>query len=79
MVLYHCCTYKLLCIYLAQGYINNPVRAWRSLNGAERFSKQTDRKIILRLTGRGEFRELGGHQGEAMISDSKYKLTKEDL
>lgn len=76
MILFHVCDLKLLNKYLQSGHIENPVRAWRSLEGAVRFSKQTERRIILRLTGKGSFRELGGHQGQAMISDEPYPVSE---
>ena len=75
MELWHACTLKQLRAYLASGCILPPVRAWRSLDGATRFAKQTDRRIILRLTALKGFRELGGHQAQAMVSDSPFPLT----
>lgn len=79
MVLFHVTNLKLLQKYLASGQIDGPVRAWRSLDGAVRFSKQTDRRIILRLTARRGFRDLGGHQGQAMVSDDPYPLSDVEL
>lgn len=70
---------KLLQKYLASGHIENPVRAWRSLEGAVRFSKQTERRIILRLSSGKAFRELGGHQGQAMVSDAPYLVNEIDF
>lgn len=78
MVLFHVCDLKLLSKYLESGQIDNPVRAWKSLEGAVRFSKQTDRRIILRLTGK-RFRPLGGHQDQAMVSDEPYPVTEIDF
>ena len=74
MVLFHCTNLALLQKYIESGQIDNPVRAWRTLAGAVRFSKQTDRKIILRLAARKDFRQLGGHQNEALVSDRPYRL-----
>lgn len=79
MVLFHVCDLKLLNKYITSGKIENPVRAWKSLAGAIRFSKQTERRIILRLTGKGSFRPLGGHQDQAMVSDDPYPLSGIDL
>jgi hypothetical protein len=78
VVLFHVCDLSLLQKYLASGHIDNPVRAWKSLEGAVRFSKQTDRRIILRLSGK-RFRPLGGHQDQAMISDDPYPVSDVDF
>lgn len=78
MTLFHVTTLKLINKYLASGQINNPVRAWKSLDGALRFSKQTGRPIIIRLNG-SHFRPLGGHQDQAMIRDIPYPLSETDL
>ena len=43
MVVYHVTTPKKLDKYRAAGYIRQPVRAWISIEAAERFSKQTGR------------------------------------
>jgi len=79
MVLFHVTNFKLLQKYLETGHIQPPVRAWRSLDGAVRFAKQTDRKLIIRLSGKGEFRDLGGHQGQAMVSDEPYPIAEAEL
>lgn len=49
MVVYHCCSLKKLNKYLKTGGIIPPVRAWENIQQAERMSKSTGRKIILRL------------------------------
>lgn len=74
VVLFHVCNLKLLRKYIASGQIDNPVRAWKSLEGAVRFSKQTERRIILRLSSGKKFRPLGGHRDQAMISDEPYPI-----
>lgn len=79
MELYHACTLKQLRAYLRSGCILPPVRAWRDLDGATRFAKQTDRRIILRLTALKGFRPLGGHQDQAMVSDTPYTITEDFL
>jgi hypothetical protein len=79
VVLFHVTNLKLLKKYLETRHIQPPARAWRSLDGALRFSKQTDRKIILRLTARKEWRELGGHQGQAMWTDQPYPMSEAEL
>lgn len=79
MILWHVTNLKLLNKYLKSGKILAPVRAWKSLDGATRFAKQTDRYLIIRIKGSGQFRNLGGHQGQAMVSDIDYPLTEQDL
>lgn len=49
MIVWHVTTAKKLKRYKDSGGILPPVRAWDSLPAAERFSKQTGRKVILRL------------------------------
>ena len=59
------------------GCVRPPVRAWRSILSAERFSKQTGRRIILRLTLPDEgVRVLAGHRGEAVVYDGCLGLDK---
>lgn len=79
MILWHVTTLDLLNKYLESGKILAPVRAWKSLEGATRFAKQTDRHLIIRIKGNGEFKELGGHQNQAMVSDKNYLIKREDL
>jgi hypothetical protein len=76
VVLFHVTNPKLLNKYIASGHIDGPVRAWRSLEGALRFSKQTDRFVILRINARKGWRILGGHQGQAMVTDTPYPMSK---
>ena len=49
MIVWHVTTAKKLNRYRASGGILPPVRAWESLPSAERFSKQTGRKVIRRI------------------------------
>lgn len=79
MILWHVTNLKLLNKYLETGKILAPVRAWKSIEGATRFAKQTERTIILLIKANGSFKELGGHQGQAMVSSEDYILTKEML
>lgn len=74
MVLWHATSLKKLSRYLERGHILPPVRAWRSLEGAERFSRQTGRRIILRLHAKGSFEPLGGHRGQALVSYAPHPL-----
>lgn len=74
MELFHVTTPKLITKYQEQGQINNPVRAWTSISAAERFARQTERRVILRITAKSGWRPLGGHQGQAMIKDTPLKF-----
>lgn len=56
------------------GYINPPVRVWENIQQAERFSKSTGRKIILRLKFPANAEKLHGHFNQARILNQKYKL-----
>lgn len=75
MVVWHVTTYKKLQRYKQQGGILPPVRAWENLTAAERFSRQTGRKIILRLKFPANANRLMGHRGEAFVLNEKYPLT----
>lgn len=67
MALYHVTTLKKLGKYVANGgRIAPPVRAWINIGAAERFSKQTGRRIILRLADDGHWEPYEGHRGEAV-------------
>jgi hypothetical protein len=72
--LYHVTTKKKLAKYLQHGYIQPPVRAWKFIASAERFSKQTGRRLIIRLVKDKTFVPFEGHRGEALISFNPYNL-----
>ena len=74
MIVYHVTTAKKLGKYLANGCILPPVRAWKSVQSAERFSKQTGRKVILRLKFPGDAAPYEGHRGEAVVIYTPLKL-----
>lgn len=74
MSLYHVTTRKKLNRYLSIGRIKAPVRAWKKIESAERFSKQTGRLIILRLKDNKSFNQYEGHRGEAVISNIDYEI-----
>lgn len=74
MVVYHVTSLKKLNKYLENGVIKAPVRAWESVEAAERFSKQTGRKIILRLKFPGNAPCYEGHRGEAYVIYEDYKV-----
>ena len=74
MTLYHVTSYKKLQRYMEHGCIFPPVRAWKSIDAAERFSKQTGRRVVVRLKSDDTFRTLEGHRGEALVSGNVYRL-----
>lgn len=75
MIVCHVCTSNKLRKYMqAGGYIHPPVRAWENIQQAERFSKSTGRKIILRLKFPDNTKKLEGHFNEARVYMQKYKL-----
>lgn len=74
MIVYHCCGSSKLRKYLASGHIAPPVRAWETLEQAERFSKSTDRKIILRLKFPDNAPKLDGHFDAARVIWQRYRL-----
>lgn len=77
MVVYHVTTLKKLNRYLSSGKIQAPVRAWDNINSAERFSKQTARRIILRLKFPENVRRYEGHRGEAFVLDNDLPFGKD--
>ena len=79
MVVYHCCSLKKLRKYLTTGYILPPVRAWDNIQQAERMSKSTGRRIILRLKFPNNAARLDGHFGQARVLNTALKLKEGDL
>lgn len=67
MVVWHVCSYKKLSRYIKSGAIQGPCRAWKTIMAAERFSKQTGRRIILRLKFPENAEQYPGHRGEAVF------------
>jgi hypothetical protein len=74
MIVYHVIGANKLCRCLHLGYLISPVRAWKTIAEAERFSKQTGRQIILRLKFPEEAKQLPGHKGMAVYIDGTYDL-----
>lgn len=74
MVVYHVTTLKKLNKYLKTGYIKPPVRAWENIEQAERMSKSTGRKIILRLKFPDNADKCEGHFNQARILYEPYIL-----
>lgn len=67
MIVYHVTTHKKLTKYLKTGHICPPVRAWETIEQAERMSLSTGRKIILRLKFPDSAPKLEGHFGLARV------------
>lgn len=67
MVVYHVTSYKKLQKYLKSGRIIAPVRAWENIEQAERMSKSTHRRIILRLKFPENAPKLEGHFNQARV------------
>ena len=74
MTVYHVTTLKKLNKYLKTGYIKPPVRAWENIEQAERMSKSTGRKIILRLKFPDNADKCEGHFNQARILYETYIL-----
>lgn len=74
MTVYHVTTLKKLNKYLKTGYIKPPVRAWDSIEQAERMSKSTGRKIILRLKFPDNADKCEGYFNQARILYEPYIL-----
>jgi deoxyribodipyrimidine photolyase len=67
LIVYHVTTYKKLQKYLKAGHISPPVRAWETIEQAERMSLSTGRKIILRLRFPDNAQKLEGHFNQARV------------
>ena len=74
MTVYHVTTLKKLNKYLETGFIKPPVRAWENIEQAERMSKSTGRKIILRLKFPDNADKCEGHFNQARILYEPYIL-----
>ena len=74
MTVYHVTTLKKLNKYLKTGCIKPPVRAWENIEQAERMSKSTGRKIILRLKFPDNADKCEGHFNQARILYEPYIL-----
>ena len=75
MIVYHVTSLKKLNKYLKAGQINPPVRAWEVIEQAERMSKSTGRRIILRLKFPNNAEKLEGHFNQARVLNIPYKIT----
>lgn len=73
--IYHVTTLRKLARYKASDdFISPPVRAWRTIEAAERFSKQTGRRVILRLVLDPRWKPLEGHRDEALVCYEAVKI-----
>ena len=75
MIVFHVCGMSKLDHYRKVGKIKGPVRAWKSMDGAVRFSCQTGRPIILRLKFPDNANKLVGHKGEAVYIGRDYDIS----
>ena len=74
MIVYHVTTYKKLMKYIQTGCILPPVRAWMNIQQAERMSKSTARRIILRLKFPNDVNKLKGHFNQAAVLNTPYEF-----
>lgn len=74
MIVYHVTSKKKFLKYLSNGCILGPVRAWKNIEAAQRFSKQTGRRIILRLKFPEDALPYPGHRHEAVFIAENYKI-----
>lgn len=74
MIVWHVTSLKKLAKYLKSGQINPPVRAWETIEQAERMSKSSGRRIILRLKFPDNAPKLEGHFNQARVLDHPYNI-----
>ena len=74
MIVFHCCSAKKLMKYIKNGCILPPVRAWETIQQAERMSLSTGRRIILRLRFPDNAEKLPGHYGQARVMHTAVKM-----
>lgn len=75
MIVYHVTTYKKMSRFVASGFIEPPVRAWENIEQAERFSKSTARRVILRLKFPDNAPKLAGHFNQARVMNTRVPFT----
>lgn len=76
MIVYHVISITKFLRCLKQGFLPSPVRAWETIEEAERFSKQTGRAMILRLKFPENAAKLGGHRDKARVSYQNHPLSQ---
>lgn len=75
MIVYHVIGITDFLNCLKWGYLPAPVRAWETIEEAERFSKQTGRAMILRLKFPVDAPKLAGHKNKARVLSQHYPLS----
>ncbi len=75
MIVYHVTSLAKLNKYLKAGAILPPVRAWENIEQAERMSKSTGRRLILRLKFPKDAPKLEGHFNQARVIHQAYPIT----
>jgi len=75
MIVWHVCSLKKLRRYEKCGYIKPPVRAWETIEQAQRMSLSTGRRIILRLRFPSDAEKLDGHFNLARVVNNSLKIT----
>ncbi len=74
MVVWHVCSLKKANMYNKTGYIMPPVRAWENIEQAQRMSKSSRRRVILRLKFPHDADKLEGHFNQARVLNQKLKF-----
>jgi len=74
MIVWHVCSSKKLKCYEQAGHIKPPVRAWETIEQAQRMSLSTGRRIILRLKFPTNTPKLEGHFNQARVMYKPYLL-----
>lgn len=72
MRVYHVTSKKKLDLYKRSGFIKAPVRAWETLESANKFSKQTGRRIIVVLNFPNDIVPEKRNTGNAFIMNDNY-------
>jgi hypothetical protein len=72
MIAYHVISIKKFMRCIKQGFLPSPVRAWETIEEAERFSKQTGRAMILRLKFPYDAEKWEGHRDKARVIHQNY-------
>ena len=67
MIVWHVTSLKKLNKYEQLGHIKPPVRAWETIEQAQRMSINTGRRIILRLKFPDDADKLEGHFNQARV------------
>ena len=74
MIVWHVCSAKKLSRYIKSGYIIPPVRAWETIDQAQRMSISTGRRIILRLRFPNNAPKLEGHFNQARVMHTAIRI-----